>query len=273
MTKKKKTVLGLVGTMFLALIVSFMVFFQARPYSFRESVVKVTGSSGHGSGSIVDSNEKETLIMTNRHVCKMGSLTEAELDQMSKFEFSMYICAVIRDSGQMNPEAKILCDARALEYEKFKATVTYLGKQMTIMFNNLKIPDIKGVIVNISDASDLCLLKLPVGNLPPIRIAKVIPVPGTHITALSNPREMTNHQTDGYVGDNMDYEGNTYTLITAEFYAGSSGSPTVNDDGELVGVNTLGTNLATQGYMIPLVDIILFLQGNLIGRELHRKVE
>ena len=119
----------------------------------------------------------------------------------------------------------------------------------------------------------MCLVEIPKWKLPVIRIASVRAKAGDRVTEVSNPLDMENHQTDGYVGDDVVYQDRVYTHITAEFYAGSSGSATVNEDGEVVGVNTLGTQVPTQGYMIPLDEIVNFLDGKLLGRKVNTDIK
>lgn len=235
-----------------------------KPYNFRETAVKVMGSSGHGSGSIVDSTLEKSLILTNRHVCNRATLTQEERLQSQRLQSGLLACMF-----GMNPE----CRKAITAYKSFMESLDGTGKTMTIKFNNLDLPDIKGIVKVVSKHADLCLVEIPKGLLPIIKISKRKARPGDKVIALGNPLDMTNHMTDGYVGDEIEYQGNKYQHHTAEFYAGSSGSATVNMSKELVGVNTLGTKVATQGYMINLTDIILFLQGNMLVRKINTEIE
>ena len=108
---------------------------------------------------------------------------------------------------------------------------------------------------------DLCLVEVNEGNLPVIQLAKNQAVPGDHILSIGNPKYMTNAQTEGFVGDMIEHEGNPYQHHTGIIFGGNSGGPVVSyERGELVGVNTLGTPEPTASYMIPLREIKKFLE-------------
>lgn len=239
--------------LFVLLCLSALEIYQHKPYNFRESVVMVYKDGfGHGSGSIIKSTKTHSLVLTNKHVC-VGLATPKEVEtKLQLLEgLGRILCSMSPDSLQ--------CKQFEKQYDSIVDAINPVGRKVDIKFNNLPLKDTKGTILNISKKYDLCVVKITVGNLPVIRIADENAKPGDHVTALGNPLWYTNHQTDGYVGDLYDKEKNKYQHHTAEFYPGSSGSPTVNDSGELVGVNTLGTQVPTGGLMVPLNNIKDFI--------------
>jgi len=238
-----------------------LVFFQPHPqYDFKQTSVKVMGPMGHGSGSVVDSSQAGSLILTNRHVC-VGTLNPS---LFYRVEAQANMC-----DYNSNPRA---CYNRVAKLREDKYS-SLLGKKLKIQFNNLKLDVLSGEIIKISPNYDLCLVKVKIGNLPKVRIADTRANPGDYLITVGNPSIVTNHMTDGYAGDDIQVWGNTYTGTTAEIYGGSSGSAVFNANHALVGVNTLGRREPTINFMIPLQDIITFLQGNMMNRKINTVIK
>jgi len=240
-----------------AFLLNLLVFDQIMsnvlPRNFRAAVVQVYGKAGHGSGSIVKSTDKKSYILTNRHVCEGIAYTQQELTTIN---------AIIQkgESCLFDPYGQE-CMAVKDEYNAFMKSLNHIGREVSIKFNNLNHPDIKGKVLRLSTKADLCLVEVNEGNLPEIELAKDRAVPGDKILSIGNPKYMTNAQTSGFVGDDMTHEGRPYQHHTGIIMGGNSGGPVVSEDrGELVGINTLGTSDPTASYMIPLTEIKKFLE-------------
>ena len=67
------------GMLMVTMIIFDQIATQALPRNFRQTVVMVYGKSGHGSGSVIKSTDKKSLILTNRHVCEGVGYTEEEI--------------------------------------------------------------------------------------------------------------------------------------------------------------------------------------------------
>lgn len=223
------------------------------PLDFRSGVVKVYGNAGHGSGSIVKSTDKKSYILTNKHVCEGVNYSQEEINTLTRIKEDVSSCL-------LDPQGS-RCSNAIQEYELFVKNIKHIGREVNIKFNNLKHSDIKGKVVKISSRADLCLIEINEGSLPTIKLARNQASPGDKITSIGNPLYMTNAQTEGYVGDEINYEGKPYQHHTGIIFGGNSGGPVVSSKrGELVGVNTLGTPQPTASYMIPLREIKKFLE-------------
>ena len=216
------------------------------PKNYHKSVVKLYGLAGSGSGSVVESNSKYSIILTNRHVCDGVTLNKQELETLTRLEKKIMSCMVNFQED---------CIPALIEYKKLNAGIQSMGRNISVKFNNYNHQDVVGKVIKLSEKADLCLIKINLGNLPTIQLSRENAAPLQHIFSIGNPLNMTNHLTDGYVGDSMTDNGRVYQLITAEIWPGNSGGPTVNYRGELVGVNTLKGQVATENYMIPL-DVV-----------------
>lgn len=233
-------------------MIMFTIVSTVLPFNYRATVVKVIGYSGHGSGMVIKSDSKKSLVLTNKHVCNGVIYTLDEIEDLKVIMKKGTICYI----DYNHPD----CLAAIKEYNEFVSSISGIGREVDIKFNNYNNLTLKGTIKKISSKYDLCLVEVNQGDLPTIQIARNSPVAGDHVFTIGNPLNMENHQTDGWVGDYITYQGNNYQHISSEIYPGNSGGASVNDRGELVGVNTLGSEVPTGSYMIPLEDIKDFLE-------------
>lgn len=264
-------------------------------YDFKTTSVKIMGKYGHGSGNVVDSTDTESLILTNKHVCK-GITQNPALTNAIKIltlmidkhpECKTFSCLV--EKNRMNGMAIFqmflmlsqVPDFDGVDSEEIEVLMRKLielrdsdkSNKIQVKFMNLDLKNTGASIVAVSPHVDLCLLKIQVGNLRRIKIANKKPKVGDKVQTIGNPYDAENHMVEGYVGNDTVVWGNVYTLITAPIFPGQSGSSTVNMFGELIGVNTLTDMRAgTIGYMIPLTDIKLFLSGKMLVRKIVMKI-
>jgi S1-C subfamily serine protease len=263
-------------------------------YDFKETITKVSGRFGHGSGNIIESGKDYSLILTNKHVCEGTNVTPAitqalnfiklvkgmypkckTFECMSKSDtrFGPAWFGVLLNLAIQNIEIEVTSSIQDFVKKLTKLKNTDADRPLFIKFNNLDIKTAIGKIHAVSEFQDLCLVKIPVGNLPVVLISDKKPKVGDRVVTIGNPHSVENHMVEGFAGDEKRLYGNMYQLISAPIYPGQSGSATFNSDGHLVGVNTLtDTRAATIGYMIVLEDIKMFLQGNLINRKVGMKI-
>jgi len=262
-------------------------------YDFKKSSVKVMGKYGHGSAAIIDTTEDSSLVLTNKHVCEGITVNPALKEALKTlFKIKMYFpkCKTFPCVYKKNPMVGLvmlnlfyrLGDSISLKTDKIADMVVLVkeaikrdkkNNKILIKFNNLLIEPAEAKIHAVSKNFDLCLIKIPVGNLQPVKIANKIPKVGDKVQTIGNPHSAENHYVEGFVGNNEYIYGNNYTLISAPIYGGQSGSGTFNMLEELVCVNTLtDPSAATIGYCIPLGDIKLFLQGKMINRKIKMEI-
>lgn len=263
-------------------------------YDFKETLTKVSGKYGYGSGNVVESGKDYSLILTNKHVCE-GTNVEPIVSQALEFmtmitemypKCSTFKC-LMKSDARFGPNWLMLL--MGLQMNNINLTIgpnindfvvqlqllakKFRNRPLLIRFNNLPVKSVLGKIHAVSKYTDLCLVKIPVGNLPVMLISDTKPKVGDKIITIGNPMGATNVMVDGYVGDEYKIYGNTYQQHSAEIYSGQSGSSTFNTKGEMVGVNTLSRlDVDSLGYMIPLIDVKLFLSNNLINRKIRMKL-
>ena len=275
-----------------ALLLVAVFFFRANEprYDFKETVVKVAGKFGHGSGNIVESGKDYSILLTNKHVCEGVNATPivsqalAFINAVSKLhpKCSTFAC-LSKSEPRFGPvwfmvlfqlEVNNISIKVTESIAEFVEKLNQIKKQQVqrplfIKFNNLPLKIVKGKIFATSELKDLCLVRIPVGNLPIIKISYKTPIVGDRVQTIGNPYGVENHMVEGFAGNISEIYRNMYQMITAPIYPGQSGSGTFNSDGELVGVNTLSDlRVPTIGYMIILNDVKLFLKKHLKLRKI-----
>ena len=263
-------------------------------YDFKETLVKVSGKFGYGSGNVIESGKDYSLVLTNKHVCEGTNVTPAVSQALDFITFvsdlypkcSTFTCLTQSDRRFGPAWLMVLLQLQMSDIDLeigeqindfTKQLLAIIAKQkqrpLKIYFNNLPRKSVVGKIHAASDFQDLCLVKIPVGNLPVVLISDKKPKVGDKLVTIGNPMGVTNLMVDGYAGDEARIYGNMYQLTSAPVYGGQSGSGVFNEDGQLVGVNTLSRiDVATIGYMVVLEDIKLFLSSNLINRKVGMKI-
>ena len=101
-------------------------------------------------------------------------------------------------------------------------------------------------ILEVSDAFDLALLKVPADKLPALPLGDSSRVQvGQHVVAIGNPLGLSNTVSDGLVSALRPIDAQVSLLqLSAPISPGSSGGPIIDERGQVVGVSTL---IITQG--------------------------
>ncbi|MGE5417192.1 MAG: S1C family serine protease [Acidobacteriota bacterium] len=119
------------------------------------------------------------------------------------------------------------------------------------------------VIANDED-NDIALLKLGVCNLPTLRLASGKVTEGEPVMAIGAPFSLDFSVTRGIVSNvSRDLDGKKMIQTDAPLNPGNSGGPLINQNGEVVGINTAIIAGATGiGFAIPIDRISKFIHKN-----------
>lgn len=253
-----------------------------KPYDFKKTLVKVSGIGGSGSGNIIKSDSKSSVILTNKHVCE-GVKVPPVLDQVKQLltflkdkfpqcstfscysnemrELDMVFLMMFLQLNELPDYVGLSTDSIDTFTKQILDLIEkYKMAKLKVKFNGLKLQDTKAITIKVHPTKDLCLIQIPVGNLMVAKIGHKLPKVGDKVQTIGNPLGVTNHMVEGFLGDNSLIYDNIYTLTTAPIFPGQSGSGVFDMDGRLIGVNTLSwVEIATIGYMIPLNDILEFI--------------
>jgi serine protease Do len=118
-------------------------------------------------------------------------------------------------------------------------------------------------IVNYSRESDYVVFKISnsaSNNFKPVKFAKSNPKIGEDCFAIGNPRGLTQTLSKGIISG---YREN-YIQTTAQITHGSSGGALFNNDGEVVGITTMGFKDADLNFALNTVNFDFFNEESLI---------
>ncbi len=119
-------------------------------------------------------------------------------------------------------------------------------------------------VVAIDTKKDLALLKLPVSNLPTLRLGSGEVNEGEPVMAIGAPYGMDFTITRGIIS-NTDrvLKGKSFIQTDTALNPGNSGGPLVNKDGEVIGINSAIIALSNgMGFAIPVERLNDFLEQN-----------
>jgi hypothetical protein len=114
------------------------------------------------------------------------------------------------------------------------------AREATVVFSDGR--KLGGVeILEVSDAYDLALLKVPADKLPALPLGDSSRVQvGQHVVAIGNPLGLSNTVSDGLVSALRPIGAQVSLLqLSAPISPGSSGGPIIDERGQVVGVSTL----------------------------------
>ena len=127
---------------------------------------------------------------------------------------------------------------------------------------------LKGKVIFISRENDFALVKVSVSEKPkplPICYAEY-PVTGENVIALGSPRGLSNTVTKGIVSavrrtgsdfKSVATDGATLIQTDASINPGNSGGPLLNENGEVIGINTFAkTSSEGLNFAVSIIDIL-----------------
>ena len=191
--------------------------------SIKQSLVKVIGKNGYGSGVIIQSTKNGSLILTNKHVCNINKLSHYEARK--RHFISKYSTLKIK---------KV--------YEDDKKEFIMLGQVLKFGIN-----------------VDLCLIHANKGCQPYSKLADKDIEWGEEVYGFSNPRGLEAVSSTGMALDFMYVWDMLYRQSTVLAIPGSSGSGVFNAQGELVGLISLTDGWYS--YYVPHQQMKTFVAG------------
>ena len=136
-----------------------------------------------------------------------------------------------------------------------------------VAFQDGRRENVKGVVFFDPD-QDLVVLSVPTNDVPPIPLGDELSLhQGDHVLALGAPEGLTLSLTDGIVSAFRKVKGTFMIQSTAPISHGSSGGPLMNEQGQAVGITTLGVNNNVAGiyFAVGVSDLKQLLKSQLLG--------
>ena len=189
--------------------------------SIKHSLVKVMGERGYGSGVVIKTDENGSIILTNKHVCKINEMSEIEWALRHEIP----------------------------NYKPFRIKKVNEDDNLEYYFT--------GQVIKVSENTDLCLIHTEERNLSAAPVGNINPDWGDLLHGYSNPRGFEAIPSTGMAMDMVRIWNMLYQQTSVMSAPGSSGSGIFNDSGELVGLVSLGDGMFT--YMVPLAHIKAFI--------------
>lgn len=184
----------------------------------------------------------------------------------------MYDSVVVIDSGQnigsgfVMGENCVITNAHVISSSDKTYITTYDGSRY------------KTFVYAINEDMDLALLQLDEASLPILEVGDILKADiGDDVYAIGAPENMSYTLTKGILSAKKRVlHGKVYLQTDAPINSGNSGGPLLNDQGQVIGVNTLKLiNTEGIGLAIPIEDVISYLEqinitvneeGNIEGR-------
>lgn len=136
-----------------------------------------------------------------------------------------------------------------------------------VAFQDGRRENVKGAVFFDPDL-DLVVLSVPTADVSPIPLGDELSLhQGDHILALGAPEGLNLSLTDGIVSAFRKVKGTFMIQSTAPISHGSSGGPLLNEQGQAVGITTLGVNNNVAGiyFAIGVSDLKQLLKSQLLG--------
>lgn len=140
-------------------------------------------------------------------------------------------------------------------------------RAIIILANGNRIRDVKYLASNRN--ADLALLKIPVTNMPALRLDDSVPLIGSRVVVVGSPLGLTQTVSEGIVSASRVVGGLQYVQVTAAISPGSSGGPILDASGDVFAVAT-ATITAGQAlnFGVPVRYARSLLRGDLQPRPL-----
>lgn len=242
----------------------------------RNATVFIKTPWGSGSGFFVTANG---YIVTNRHVVEIDAAkrktmkdeidkmaAELERDQRNREVLERQL-ASIRDPGVRRQVEESL--QRGLEArEKYSALRQEKVEQLQRIERSSWSADIKVILIDgselpvqtfkVSDRTDLALLSVDCYNAPFIQPA----TDGRHfgqgqrVYSIGNPMGLRHTVTSGVISGYREHNGRKFIQTDAPINPGNSGGPLIDEQGGLIGINTMVLRDAQGiGFAVPFQEI------------------
>ena len=242
----------------------------------RNATVYIKTPWGSGSGFFVSANG---YIVTNRHVVEVDAAqrkalkddvdkmaAELERDQRNREVLERQL-ASIRDAGvrrQMEESLQKGQEAR----EKYSALRQDKIDQLQRIERSSWSADIKVILIDgselpvqtlkMSDRTDLALLSVDCYNAPFIRPATDGRhfVQGQKVYSIGNPMGLRHTVTSGIISGYREHKGRKFIQTDAPINPGNSGGPLIDEQGGLIGINTMVLRDAQGiGFAVPFQEV------------------
>jgi len=135
--------------------------------------------------------------------------------------------------------------------------------------NNIKVnlegKEFKAQVIDADKKLDLALLKIDATNIPVVRIGDSSKVEKTEeVFAIGSPLGLNQTVTKGIVGNKeRKFKDINYIQLDLVLNPGNSGGPLVNDNGEVIGINTFIEKETTDyGFALPINAAFDMLRAN-----------
>jgi len=242
----------------------------------RNATVFIKTPWGSGSGFFVTANG---YIVTNRHVVEVDAAkrktmkdevdkmtAELERDQRNR-EILERQLASIRDPGVRRQVEENLQRGQEAR-EKYSALRQEKVDQLQRIEHSSWSADIKVVLIDgselpvqtlkMSDRTDLALLSVDCYNAPFIR-----PVAdnrhlgqGQKVYSVGNPMGLRHTVTSGIISGYREHNGRKFIQTDAPINPGNSGGPLIDEQGGLIGINTMVLRGAQGiGFAVPFQEV------------------
>ncbi len=207
--------------------------------------------TGFGSGSGFFINES-CAIVTNKHVIQLefDDIKELELALSETKELLELGVAGREDRKQLYEQLKNLKKSNLSYYSNGKA------KKITVSLVNGR--EIEAKVTAVSDAYDLAYLYIKENGCPYFKAFMEEDLPlGHKVFTIGNPAGMKYSVTSGIVSSYQEHDGINYIQTDAAINPGNSGGPLIDEEGRLLGVNTMILNETEGiGFAIPAYKVI-----------------
>jgi S1-C subfamily serine protease len=142
-----------------------------------------------------------------------------------------------------------------------------VGDKKTVVVKLIDDKTFTANVVAVNTEDDLALLKLPVTNLPTLRLASGKISEGQPVMAIGAPYGMDFTVTRGIISNtNRLLKNNNYIQTDTPLNPGNSGGPLVNGNGEVIGINSAIIALSNSvGFAIPVAKLNNFLDQHKIS--------
>lgn len=242
----------------------------------RNATVFIKTPWGSGSGFFVTANG---YIITNRHVVEFDAAqlkefkskadklaNDLERDRRNR-EVLQNQLASIRDPGVRRQVEEEL-QRRQEAYDKYSAMHKEIVGQLQRIERSSWSSDIKVILIDgselpvqslkMSDRTDLALLSVDCYNAPFIR-----PVTdnrhfgqGQKVYSIGSPMGLQNTVTGGIISGYREHKGRKFIQTDAPINPGNSGGPLIDEQGGLIGINTMVLRDAQGiGFAVPIQEV------------------